>query len=178
MSLQEEIKQVINEIRNHFETNLNNKYVKNILLKLDMSLDVRHNMNIILDYKTLYFDSKGTIDDIYSSIKAITQFIKEIRIRVLPNIYSYTGNSFFTSSGTKDPNDNILFQMAVKNYPMNIKLLAKLTLNLLKLVYEYDKTNFTKEPAYKKVKNFEEIGKYLENIINSKNNIKEKLEDD
>ena len=165
MALQESIKQLINELRTHYETNLNNKYVKNILLKLDISLDMRHNMNIILDDKTLYFDSKGTIDDIYSSIRSITYFIKEIKVRVLPNIYSYTGNSFFTSSGNKDPNDKILFQMAVKNYPMNIKLLAKIALNLLKLVYEYDKTNFPKNPAYEQFSNLNEIFNFLEETI-------------
>ena len=58
--------------------------------------------------------------------------------------------------------------MAVKNYPMNIKILAKLNFSLLKLVYEYDKVNFPNDPAYRQVKNFEETSKYLESIINSK----------
>ena len=71
MSRQDEIIQAINELKVHFDKNLNNKYVKNIILKLDITSDIKHNMGILLDYKTLYFDSRGTIDDIYSSIKAI-----------------------------------------------------------------------------------------------------------
>ncbi len=168
MAMQDEIKQYINEVKNHFDTNLNNKYVKNILLKLDLPLDVRHNMNIIMDLKTLYFDSKGSIEDIYSSINAIAYFIREIRVKVLPNIYSYTGTSFFSSSGNNNPNDNILFQMAVKNYAMNVKILAKLTYNLLKMVLEYDKTNFAKDPAYIHVKKLDEILNFLQEAINDK----------
>lgn len=166
MSRQDEIIQAINELKIHFEKNLNNKYVKNILLKLDITSDIKHNMNILLDYKTLYFDSRGTIDDIYSSIRAIGYFIKEVQIRVLHNIVSYTGDSFFAAQGAnKDSNDRILFQMAVKNYPMNIKLLAKMCFSLLKMVIEYDKDNFTSNPAYEGIKNFEEIGNSLKSAI-------------
>ena len=167
MSRQDEIIQAINELKLHFDKNLNNKYVKNIILKLDITSDIKHNMAILLDYKTLYFDSKGTIDDIYSSIKAIGLFIKEVQIRVLPNIVAFTGDTFFGASGSKDPNDRILFQMAIKNYPMNIKLLAKMCYNLLKMVVEYDKDNFTTNPAYENIKNFDEIANSLKSSIES-----------
>ena len=164
MARQDEIKQHMNEIREHFEKNLNNKYVKNILLKLDIPTDVKHNMNIILDYKTLYFDSRGTLDDMYSSLKAITFFIKEIRARVIPNINTYSGTSFFSSTSNKDPNDRILYQMAVKNYPMNIKILARLIYDLLNMVIDYDSTNFHANPAYNQVKNLNETAIYLKEI--------------
>lgn len=165
MGKQEEIKECINDIRVHYDSNLNNKYVKNIILKLDIPSETRHYMGIILDYKTLYFDSKGTIEDIYNGIKAICHFIKEVRIRVLPNIESYAGENFLSASGVKDPNERILYKMATKNYPMNIKMLAKHCLKLLKLCIEYDDTNFTKTPAYASIKGFSEIESYLMEII-------------
>ncbi len=165
MSRQDEIIQAINEMKLHFDKNLNNKYVRNVLLKLDITSDIKHNMNILLDYKTLYFDSKGTIDDIYSSIRAIAFFIKEVQIRVLHNITAYTGDTFFGASASSDSNDRILFQMAIKNYPMNIKFFAKMCFNLLKMVIEYDKDNFTTNPAYESIKNFEEIGNSLKSAI-------------
>ncbi len=168
MAMQDDIKQYINEVKNHFDTNLNNKYVKNIILKLDLPLDIRHNMNIIFDLKTLYFDSKGSIEDIYLSINAIAYFIREVKVKVIPNIYSYTGTSFFSAMGAANPNDNILFQMAVKNYQMNIKILAKLVYNLLKMVLEYDKTNFNKDPAYIHFKKLDEILNFLQEVINEK----------
>lgn len=176
MARQEEIKQQISELREYFEKNLNNKYVKNIILKLDLSINVKHDMNIILDYKTLYFDSKGSIEDIYSSIKALTCFIKEVRSRVLPNIYNYTGTSFFSGTDNKNPNDKVLFQMAVKNYPMNIKILTKMTCKLFEMLIEYDDTNFTGDPAYKQVKNIDELSFYLKQSL--KEDIKEKYNKD
>lgn len=165
MSMQEEIVQKISEIKAHFDKNLNNKYVKNVVLKIDVGSEVKHNMGILLDYKTLYFDSKGTIDDLYSSIKAIAIFIREVQIRVLNNISSFTGDSFFAASGSKDPNERILFQMAIKNYPMNIRLLAKMNFELLKMVIEYDKENFSNSPAYQNFKNFDEIANSLKSAI-------------
>jgi len=170
MGKQDEIKECINEIRLHFDANLNNKYVKNIILKLDIPSETRHNMSVILDYKTLYFDSKGTIEDIYNSIKAITYFIKEIKIRVLPNIESYAGDTFLDAAGVKDQNERILFKMATKNYYMNIKILARLTLKLLKMCLEYDDTNFTKNPAYNNIKGIVDAEQYMVEVI--KENVK------
>jgi hypothetical protein len=169
MALQEEIKQCINDLRNHYETNVNNKYVKNIILKLDIGAEIRHRMGILLDYKTLYFDSKGTIFDLYTSINSIIVFIKEIKAQVFPNIAAYAGGTFLSGSPDKDPNDKVLFQMAVKNYPMNIKILVKLTYRLYNMIIEYDNANFTQSPAYLQIKNFDEISKYLNDYLNDSN---------
>lgn len=165
MAKQEEIKECINEIRKHFDSNLNNKYVKNILLKLDLPSEVRHNMSIVLDYKTLYFDSKGTLEDIYNSIIAISHFIKEIKIKVIPSIESYASESFLVSSGIKDQNEKILYKMAIKNYYMNIKLLARLILKLLKMCIDYDETNFPKSPAYFTIKGLNDTEQYLIELL-------------
>lgn len=164
MVRQDEIKRELNEIHNHFEKNLNNKYVKNVMLKLELSPNTKHDMNIVLDYKTLYFDSKGTIEDLYNSIKAITFFIREVRTRVLPNINSYADGGFLNPV-TKDQNEKILSQMAIKNYPMNISILARMLQNLLALLIEYDESNFTNSPAYKKIKSFEEMSMFLNEIV-------------
>jgi hypothetical protein len=168
MALQEEIKQCITELKNHYETNLNNKFVKNIILKLDIGVEVRHQMGILLDYKSLYFDSKGTLFDLYTSINAIVTFIKEIKTKVLQNISNFAGGTFLNPSSDKDPNNKVLFQMAVKNYPMNIKIFAKYTYKLLNMIIEYDNANFTNNPAYLQIKNFDDINKYLNEYINEK----------
>jgi len=165
MGRQDEIIQKINELKKHFDNNLNNKYVKNIVLKLDIGNDIKHSMNILLDYKTLYFDSKGTIEDLYQSIKAVAYFLREVQIRVLPSMSTYNADSFFNATSSKDPNDKILYQMAVKNYPMNIKLLAKMSLELLKMVVQYDKENFTTNPVVEQLKNFDEIVNTLKSTI-------------
>jgi hypothetical protein len=168
MAAVDEIKQEINNIKIHFEKNLNNKYVKNILLKLDLSMDSKHKMNIILEHKTLYFDSKGTIEDLYLSIRAIALFIKEVRSKVLPNVSGYVGASFFSTSGNLDPNEKVLYQMAIKNYGMNIRMLAKLTYDLLINITEYDNVNFSSGPAVKIINDYEEIKNYLFQVSSEK----------
>ena len=125
MAKQDDILQKIAELKSHFDKNCNNKYVKNIILRLDIGSDIKHSMGILLDYKTLYFDSRGTIDDLYSSIKAIAHFVREVQLRVLPSMSTFTADSFLNAKSSKDPNDKILYQMAIKNYPMNIKISGK-----------------------------------------------------
>ena len=165
MGKQDEIIQKINELKVHFDKNLNNKYVKNIILRLDIGSDIKHNMGILLDYKSLYFDSKGTIDDLYSSIRAVSFFIREVQLKVLPNISNFTADSFLNAKSSKDPNDRILYQMAIKNYPMNIKILGKMSLELLKMIVQYDRENFASNPAVDHIKNFDEIVNTLKSVI-------------
>jgi hypothetical protein len=164
MANQNEIIKKIDDIKKHFDKNLNNKYVKNILLRLDLSNETKHSMGLLLDYKNIYFDSKGTIEDIYHSIKAIAFTLREVQIKAIPNLGSFSYESFFTSAN-HDNNDKILFQMAIKNYPMNVKILAKMSLELLKMVIQYDRENFTANPVVDSFKNFEEIVNALKSTV-------------
>lgn len=165
MVRQDEIRRQLGEIRTHFEKNLNNKYVKNVILKLDMPTNAKHDMNIIMDSKALYLDSKGTIEDLYNSVKAITLFIKEVKSRVIPNIYSYVDGGFLNPGSNKDPNDKILSQMAVKNYPMNISILGRMLHDLLTMIMDYDESNFASSPAHRQVKGFDEMCLFLNEIV-------------
>ncbi|HOJ64058.1 MAG TPA: hypothetical protein PLE45_06520 [Spirochaetota bacterium] len=156
----EDIKVLIKEIQTHYEKHLNNKYVKNIILKLDLPLMINQDKNIILTNEILYLDSKGSIEDIYEGIIAVNYVINEIEKNVVPNLSQYVA----LYADQKNENEKILAQMAIKNYPMNIKILKDKIKSLFFKVYDFDKINFSKDPAYKKVRNFSELEKlYLSN---------------
>ncbi len=149
------------DIRKHFDSNLNNKYVKNIFIKVDLHSTIKQEMNIILINEFNYVDTRGGLIDIYNGIKAVSEFNKEVTSKVLKNLNSYI-SSTFASSSNMSQNDKILSQMAIKNYPMNIKILNELLLSLFDMLVEYDKHNFSKDPAYLSVKEFDKIKPSLE----------------
>ena len=155
----DEIKTLIKDIQNHYEKYLNNKYVKNIILKLDLPIMVNQDKNVILTNDILYLDSRGSIEDIYEGIIAVNYVINEIEKNIIPNLSSYVA----AYADQKNENDKILAQMAIKNYPMNIKILKdKIKLLFLK-VYDFDRLNFAKDPAYKRVRDFSTLEKiYLQ----------------
>jgi len=146
------IRNIINEIQTHYDKNLNSKYVKNLSLKIDIPVTINQDKNIVLVNDLIYIDSRGSIEDLYNGIRAVNYYIKEIEKNIIPRLSSYA-----TSVISTNENDKILQQMAIKNYPMNIQILKNMLKKLFLFVYEFDKLNFSKDPAYLKVRNFNEL---------------------
>ncbi len=157
---------MLTDIRTHFENNINNKYVKNIFIKIDLHPSNKQEMNIILVNDFHYIDSRGGLQDLYTGIKSVTLFIKEVINKVLKNLNAYVGTGL-GSSASVSQNDKILAQMAIKNYPMNIKILNDKLLKLLDLLLEYDKQFYAKDPAYLSVKDIEQTRSELQSYSNT-----------
>lgn len=155
-----DIKNVLVEVQKHYEKHINNKYVKNSIMKIDLSQTVIQNMNLVLSGNLVYIDSKGAIEDLYIGIKAVLDFILEMQQNVVPNMGSYFSNINLQGQQLSQ-NDRILSQMAIKNYPMNLKLFFDMVNKLFGMVNEFDKVNFSKDPAYKRMRNFSDIEKQI-----------------
>jgi len=160
MARANDIKNAIGEIQNHYEKNLNNKYVKKFTINLNLSSVIIQNMNLILGSNFVYIDTKA-IQDLYYGVKAVCDFISEIQSKVIPDIMSHTSAS--TQTNLSD-NDKILYQMALKNYPMNIKILSDQIVKFFNLLVEYDNETFPKDPAYYKIDKFEDFKKNILSI--------------
>lgn len=155
-----DIKNVINDIKKHYDKHINNKYVKNLQSRLDITQSMMQNMNFILSGNIVYIDSRGAIEDLYNAIKAICDYITEVQSKIVPNISFYAAPNFYSQGGMTE-NDKILAQMAIKSFPMNVRLLYNFTYKLFNMVHEYDLTNFSKDPAYKRVETFPNIEKLI-----------------
>jgi hypothetical protein len=159
-----DIKNAIMEIQKHYDKHVNNKYVKRITLHMDLPQTTIQNMNLILSGNFAYIDSRGAIEDLYYGIKAVCDFIVEIQTKIIPNLDSFMNGSLFAPQTNMSENEKILSQMAIKNYPMNIKILIDLIFKLYVIVFEYDKVNFEKDPAYKRIAIFPDIQKLINDI--------------
>jgi hypothetical protein len=156
-----DLKNAIGEIQKHYDKHVNNKYVKKFMMNVDLAPSIVQNMNLILGANFAYIDTIGAIEDLYSGIKAVCSFINEIRSKIIPDLNSYINMSLQASVSE---NEKILSQMAIKNYPMNIKLLADMTIKLFDMIYEYDSTTFKNEAAYKRLDTFSDIRKGVNDI--------------
>ncbi len=159
-----DIKNVLIELQKHHDKHISNKYVKNIIMKLDLSQTVIQNMNLVLSGNLVYIDSKGAIEDLYLGIKAVLDFISEVKQNVIPNMNLYYTGLNSSINQSLNQNDKILSQMAIKNYPMNVKFFFDLVNKLFSMVNEFDKINFSKDPAYKRLQNFAQIEALIEEL--------------
>ena len=157
MASVEDIKNKIAEIKKHYDLNLNSNYLKSLNAKLEVAPMVQRQIGYLLNQEIIYVDSRGAISDLYSSIYAVLVYVTNLNKEVVPTIKSYAEQNAKNYHG----NDGILFQMAVKNYPMNLSLFAKMLRTLFDLIMAYDNTNFPGKEIHKEQKDIQEIDKLI-----------------
>ncbi|MEE1289629.1 MAG: hypothetical protein UHW86_01215, partial [Spirochaetota bacterium] len=139
MASTEEIKNKITEIRKHYDSNLNNNYLKGLNARLEVAPVLQRQIGYLLNQEIVYVDSRGAISDLYSSIYALLTYVTDLNKEIIPMLKSYADQNTKNYHG----NEGILFQMAVKNYPMNLNLFTGMLKSLFDLVMSYDNNNFS-----------------------------------
>jgi hypothetical protein len=157
MASTEEIKNKIAEIRKHYDSNLNNNYLKGLNARLEVAPVLQRQIGYLLNQEIVYVDSRGAISDLYSSIHALLTYVTDLNKEIIPILKSYADQNTKNYHG----NEGILFQMAVKNYPMNLNLFTGMLKSLFDLVMSYDNNNFSGKEIHKELKEINEIDKML-----------------
>jgi hypothetical protein len=157
MTSAEDIKNKIAEIRKHYDSNLNNNYLKGLNARLEVAPVLQRQIGYLLNQEIVYVDSRGAISDLYSSIYALLTYITDLNKEIIPMLKSYADQNTKNYHG----NEGILFQMAVKNYPMNLNLFAKMLKTLFDSIMDYDNINFPGKEIHKEQKDIQEIDKLI-----------------
>lgn len=152
-----DIRKKINEIKNHYHSNLNNKYLKSLKSKIRLSPIVSREVEHLLNFEILYVDTRGSLNDLYAAIAALGVYIEELNKRVVPFLKSYLE----LHREQYDGNEKILFQMTIKNFPMNITILENHLREFYAILIEYDKNKFQKDAIYLRSKNINSIEKFF-----------------
>ena len=106
----DDINKAVKDIQNHYNTNVNNKYVKNALLRMDVPLHVQQNKDYLLKGDLYYIDSRGAVEDLYMGVAATMDYIDMIVKHVMPHI-TFTGVDFVEGLGLENiviPKSNYL----------------------------------------------------------------------
>lgn len=151
------IKTKIAEIRKHYDSNLNNNYLKGVNARLEVSPVLQRQIGYLLNQEIVYIDSRGSILDLYSSICALLMYVRDLNKEIIPALKGYSELNGRNYHG----NEAILFQMMIKNYPMNLKLFFELLKALFEMLLEYDNSTFPGKEIHKNLKEVEEINKLI-----------------
>jgi len=157
---------LIDQISDHYQKNINNRYIRKALITMDLK---QSSWDLIegLTAKPDYYKSQGyQFHELYEQILAMAQFIYNARRDILPNIRSLLSGGMDTilsrKRGNSQDQNKILQDMAINNFSANLKILADLINELyIKTVKIDQQMHEGKTPVYKKIPELKRLGQLL-----------------
>jgi hypothetical protein len=158
-----EIYKIVEKIGDHYTTNVNNRFVRKVLVTLDLQQSEWDKLDG-LTQKSDYFKAQGfQFDELYEMILAAAHFIYKARQSILPNVKNMISGSLLSQSREKgSEQDKILRDMAARNFPVNLQILTDLVNELYVKTTNLDKQAHEKKtPVFEKIPELRELGHYL-----------------
>ncbi len=159
----EEIFKIIEKIRNHYHTNLNNRFIRKALLLMKVP---RGTWDAIarLTEKTDFYKIQGyPYNELYEQIHAAATFVHQAKIDVAPRLrILLSGGTETVFSRQKGGEDKILLDMAINNFPANLGVFSDLVNELYVKAVEQDRADHPNErPVFERMPELKEIGRLL-----------------
>jgi hypothetical protein len=160
-----EIFKIVEKIGDHYQNNVNNRFIRQALLILEISQSEWDRLDG-LTTKSDYYKAQGfQFDELYEMIIAAAHFIYQARQKLTPNIKSMVSRGSSNGFGKKSGNpeqDKVLRDMAARNFPVNIGILTDLVNELYVKTASLDRQLHDKKPpVYEKIPELKELGRYL-----------------
>ena len=159
----EEIFKIVDKIRDHYHTNLNNRYIRKALLLMKVP---RGTWDAIarLTEKTDFYKIQGyPYKDLYEQIHAAATFVHHAKLEVAPRLRELlSGGTGTVFSREKGDEDRVLLEMAINNFPANLGVFSDLIDSLYVKTVEQDKVDHPDvRPVYERMPELKEIGRLL-----------------
>jgi hypothetical protein len=159
----EEIFKIVEKIRDHYHTNLNNRYIRKALLLMKVP---RGTWDAIarLTEKTDFYKIQGyPYKELYEQIHAAATFVHHAKLEVAPHLRELlsrgTGTVFSREKGGED---KVLLEMAINNFPANLGVFSDLIDNLYVKTVEQDRADHPDvRPVFERMPELKEIGRLL-----------------
>jgi len=146
---------IIERLAEHFESSINNSYVRNALISMDLPPNIRLAMQPLTEKVDTYKLHGYRFDEIYSGILALATYIYKVR----KEVYPYLKNSL---SGKASGDEKILQLLAVDNLKTNMSVLADDVSDLYMKVVQLDKESHkVKPPVYERMTELQSLGQLL-----------------
>ncbi|MBN2553650.1 MAG: hypothetical protein JXB06_12815 [Spirochaetales bacterium] len=159
----EEIFKIVDKIREHYHTNLNNRYVRKALLLMRVP---RGTWDAIarLTEKTDFYKIQGyPYKDLYEQIHAAATFVHHAKVEAIPRLRDLlSGGTRTVFSREKGGEDKVLLEMAINNFPANLGVFSDMIDSLYVKTVEQDKADHPNErPVFERMPELKEIGRLL-----------------
>ena len=159
----QEIFKIVEKISEHYNTNLNNRYIRKALLLMKVP---RGTWDAIarLTEKTDFYKIQGyPYKELYEQIHAAATFVHHAKMEVAPRLRELlAGGTKTVFSRSKPEEDKILLDMAINNFPANLGVFSDLINKLYVSAVELDKADHPDvRPVYERMPELKEIGRLL-----------------
>jgi hypothetical protein len=158
-----DIYKIVEKIRDHYQNNINNRFVHKALLILELRQSEWNRLDGLAT-KSDYYKTQGfQFDELYEVVLAAAHFIYQARQKLIPNLQALvqSARAAHKREEPTDP-DMILRDMAVHNFPANLGILTELINELYMRTASQDRlAHGKKPPIYEKIPDLKELGRYL-----------------
>ena len=146
---------IIERIGDHYRKNIDNRYVRDALMRMTLERGDWDHINVITDIPE-YVRVQG-IDyvELYEKILALARFVRQAQKEVLPSISSTQPR---VASGSQD---QILRSMALSTFGANLNTFADMINELHAKTVDLDKRDSPNDPVYNHISELRNIGSPL-----------------
>jgi len=148
------IVRLIEQIGEHYRTNISNKFLRPVLLQIQIDKNTWDQIEVLTEKMELYRYQGFHLDELYRQIAACARFVEVARNRA----------AIKSKLTTLPPGpDKILREMAVSNFAPNLKVFADLLHELYISLVDLDKKDVGDErpPVYSQMPELYNIGRLL-----------------
>jgi hypothetical protein len=149
-----QVVRLIEQIGDHYKTNISNRFLRPVLLQLQVDKTTWDLIEILTEKMEMYRYQGFHLDELYRQIAACARFVEVARNKsnIRDKLKSIPiGNS-----------DRTLRDMAVSNFASNLQVFADLLNELYIILVDMDKKDSgTKEPVYTQMSELYNIGRLL-----------------
>ena len=166
MSIRDErVFKIIEKIRNHYQNNINNRFIRKALLMMKVPRGTWDALSRLTE-KSDYYKIQGyPYNELYEQIHAAATFVHHAKIDVLPRLRSRLAGGTDTIFGRQkadESQDPVLLQMAIDNFPANLGLFSDMVNELYVQAVELDRQEHAgQKPVYERMPELKELGKLL-----------------
>jgi len=147
------IVRLIEQIGEHYRTNISNRFLRPVLLQLQVDKNTWDQIEVLTEKIELYRYQGFHLDELYRQIAACARFVEVARNRT----------DMKSKASAMDGPDKILRQMAASNFAYNLKVFADLLNELFINLAEMDRQDVgnTRPPVYSQMHELYNIGRLL-----------------
>ena len=160
-----DIYKIIDKMKEHFKNNIYNRFIRKALLTMQIPQSTWDLLDNIVENADFYKVQGYQFDELYDRILAAANFIFHARKEVAPHLrtlLSMGGDTVFSRSPGGPNTDKVLTQMAINNFPVNIKIFSDMVDELYLKTVDLDKEMHKHDrPVFERIPELKQIGHYL-----------------
>ena len=150
------IVRTIEQIGEHYRTNISNRFLRPLLLQLQIDKTTWDQIEILTEKMELFSYQGFHLDELYRQILACARFVEAARNNMIPTLRTKLNS---VQSGP----DKVLRDMAASNFGSNLQVFADLLNDLYLGLVEVDKKSAPKDtmPVYSQIYELNNVGRLL-----------------